>query len=158
MSKPNYAVKALIPHPSLYREEITEIGIIKKADNAISEYFFARRKIYRLMLLSFLIFSALGLFYYSYAAENLVPISLYTPDGTESGIGISSLYLFRRLHIFAFLFTMLSGFTVFGKPVSLIFIASDSFIIGFSLKYSMTHLLDKASMGVVFIFFILICN
>lgn len=107
-------------------------------------------------MLSFLVFSALGLFYYSSAADGSVPISLYTPVRITDELSITAMLMFRSLHIFASIFLLLSGFTVFGIPVSLLFIASDAFVIGFSLQYSMSYLLDKASLAYVFSYFLCI--
>jgi len=153
MIKPNYTVRALIPYPSLNDEPIINDGLFKKADSLISVCFKARRRTYQFLLLSFCIFSVLGIYYYNYSASGLTPVSMYTPTVNNDNITLTSVFLFRRLHIIASIFLMLSGFTVFGSPVSLLFIASDAFVMGFTIKYSLTLLQGNSSFILIALYF-----
>ncbi|HAN21054.1 MAG: hypothetical protein A2Y15_08325 [Clostridiales bacterium GWF2_36_10] len=153
MIKPNYAVKALIQIPAQVNDTITEAGVLKKADSFISDCYRARRRTYNFLLLCFCLFSVLGIYYYSGYANGQTPISLYIPVKSADEITVWSLFLFRKLHIFVSLFIFLTGFTVFGLPTSLLFIASDAFVIGFSIRYSLNFLLESKSLGFVLLYF-----
>ena len=144
--KPNYAVKALIPYPYAIKEA-DGYGLFRRADAAVCSAFAARKRLYNFLLLSFFVFTALGFFYYRSAAEGLEPLSLYLPVRQTGDVTLQSLLLFRRLHLLASFFLFLSGFTVFGLPLSLLFIGSDAFVIGFSLKYAMDYLINGATYG-----------
>lgn len=156
MLKPNYAVKALIPYPIIDYETASENSFFRKADLAITQCYKIRRRIYNFLLMSFCVFSALGLFYYLYAADGLMPVSMYIPIKKAVEVNISVLYEIRKLHLFASLFLFFSGFTVFGSPISLLFIASNAFLIGFSLKYSYSFLSRITSTGYVLLYFLCI--
>lgn len=153
MIQPNYAVKALVPIPVDITNTVTEVGFLKKADLFITDCYKIRRRTYRFLILCFCLFSAIGIYYYFGFANGQTPISLYIPVNNLGEITFTSIYMFRRLHIFVSLFLMLSGFTVFGFPTSLLFIVSDSFVIGFSLRYSLTYLTDNKSLGFVLLYF-----
>lgn len=156
MIRPNYAVRALIPYPRVEYEKPPYFAFLKKTDTIITDCYKNRRKAYGFLFLTFCIFSVLGLFYYSSAAGGLAPIPIYTPVKTADVINLSSVFDFRKLHIFASLFLFLTGFTIFGKPVSLLFIACDAFLVGFSLQYSVAYLQEKSSLGFVFLYFLCI--
>ena len=156
MIRPNYAVRALIPYPQVEYEQPKTYTFFKKTDTLISDCYRNRRKTYGFLLLTFCIFSVLGLFYYSSAAKGLTPILLYNPLKTTDVINLRSVFELRKLHIFASLFLFLTGFTVFGKLVSLLFIACDAFVIGFSLQYASSYLQSKSSLGFVILYFLCI--
>lgn len=153
MIKPNYTVKALVPFPSEVNDTITDPGIFKKADSLITDCYKARKRTYQFLLLLFCMFSVLGIYYYSSIANGLTPIWLYIPKAGTGEITVMSIFMFRELHIFASLFLMFTGFTVFGLPTSLLFVACDAFVIGFSLRYSLSFLMDNTSLGFVLLYF-----
>ncbi len=156
MIRPNYAVRALIPYPQAAYEKPQYFTFLKKTDTIITDCYRNRRKTYGFLFLTFCIFSVLGLFYYGSAADGLVPVPIYTPIKTTDIIDFGALFDFRKLHIFASLFLFLTGFTIFGKPASLLFIACDAFLVGFSLQYSVSYLQEKSSLGSIILYFLCI--
>ncbi|HBR30904.1 MAG TPA: hypothetical protein DD733_02355 [Clostridiales bacterium] len=151
MIKPNYTVKSLVPYPSAPKDFYADDGLLKKADSIIFEFYKSRRRTYRFLFFSFCVFSVLGIYFYSYTSEGRIPVSLYTPGAEISDISFYSILSFREIHIIASVFLFLSGFSVFGPPVSLLFIACDAFVIGFTIRYSLSFLQS----GYHFIFILL---
>jgi hypothetical protein len=154
--RPNYAVRALIPYPKVEYEKPQYFSFLKKTDTLLSDCYRNRRKTYGFLFLTFCIFSVLGLFYYTSAANGLAPIPIYTPVKTTDVINLVSVFDFRKLHIFASLFLFLTGFTIFGKVASLLFIACDAFLIGFTLQFATGYLQEKSSLGFVILYFLCI--
>lgn len=153
MIRPNYTVRSLVPYHTKEDESVSGDSFLKKADSLMNDCYQSRRRTYQFLFLAFSVFSVLGLYYYTYAAEGLIPVSMYTPATNSETVNFITVFLFRRIHIFASLFLMLSGFSVFGSPVSLLFIGTDAFIIGFSVRYSLSFLQTNSSFIFILLYF-----
>lgn len=156
MIRPNYAVRALVPYPKAAYEKPPYFAFLRKTDTIITDCYKNRRKTYGFLFLTFCIFSVLGLYYYNTAAGGLAPIPIYTPVNFGDVLNFGTVFDFRKLHLFASLFLFLTGFTIFGKPASLLFIACDAFLVGFSLQYSIQYLQQNSSLGFVILYFLCI--
>lgn len=152
MIRPNYTVRALVPYPA-EDDSVLHDSIFKKADSVIYECYKTRRRTYQFLFLAFCIFSVLGIYYYTYVADGKMPVTMYIPTTDITDVTFSTVFFFRRLHIIASVFLFLSGLTVFGPPISLLFLASDAFLIGFSVRYSLAFLQTNSSFAFILLYF-----